>query len=88
MAQLTSRVHHNVAGVALANKLARMAWAVLAKGKSIDLLCWSVALQLDWPADDARLRLGLEIASAISTSTAQRLLQMMISCQVRWRTMR
>ena len=33
LAQLTSRVHHNVAGVALANKLARMAWAVLAKGE-------------------------------------------------------
>jgi transposase len=28
--QLTSRTHHNVAGVALANKLARIAWAVLA----------------------------------------------------------
>jgi transposase len=33
LAQLTSRVHHNVAGVALANKLARIAWAVLAKGE-------------------------------------------------------
>jgi transposase len=31
LAQLTSRTHYNVAGVALANKLARIAWAVLAK---------------------------------------------------------
>ncbi len=32
LTQLTSRTHYNVAGVALANKLARIAWAVLAKG--------------------------------------------------------
>ena len=33
MNQLESRVHRNVAVVALANKLARIAWAVLAKEK-------------------------------------------------------
>ena len=33
LAQLASRAHHSVVGVALANKLARMAWAVLAKGE-------------------------------------------------------
>ena len=33
-------------------------------------------LQRDWPADDAWLRPGLEIAFAIPTSTDQRLLRM------------
>ena len=34
LGKLTSRAHHNVAVVALANKLARVAWAVLAKGEA------------------------------------------------------
>ena len=33
LAQLTTRTHRNVAAVALANKRARMAWAVLAKNE-------------------------------------------------------
>jgi transposase len=33
LAQLTSRTHRNVAAVALANKLARITWAVLAKNE-------------------------------------------------------
>jgi transposase len=33
LAELSARTHYNVVGVALANKLARMAWAVLAKGE-------------------------------------------------------
>ena len=32
MTQVEARTHQNVAIVALANKLARIAWAVLAKG--------------------------------------------------------
>jgi hypothetical protein len=31
-------LHHNVLAIALANKLARIAWAVLAKGRAFELM--------------------------------------------------
>jgi transposase len=31
------RLHHNVLAIALANKLARIAWAVLAKGRDYEM---------------------------------------------------
>ena len=40
---LMSRTHRNVAVVALANKLARIAWAVLQRGKPFDAKAVSVA---------------------------------------------
>ena len=45
MSQLEARMHRNVAIVAVANKLARMAWAVLVKGES-DPLLHSEAVEL------------------------------------------
>jgi len=66
-----------------------MAWAVLAKNEHYRPPMLVGALPQDWPADDAWLRPGLEIAFAIPTSTDQRLLtELMIFCQVCWRTMR
>lgn len=40
------RLHHNVLAIALANKLARIAWTVLAKGRAFELT----------RTDDARVR--------------------------------
>lgn len=37
----TKRLHHNVLAIALANKLARIAWAVLAKGKDFEVRTFS-----------------------------------------------
>jgi len=31
------RLHHNVLAIALANKLARIAWAVLTKGRDFEM---------------------------------------------------
>jgi transposase len=31
------RLHHNVLAIALANKLARIAWSVLARGRSFEV---------------------------------------------------
>jgi transposase len=44
MDQLARRVHRNVATVAVANKLARMAWAVLAKAEPYH---WPAAFDTD-----------------------------------------
>ena len=71
MVQLTIRTQSNVAAVALANRLARMDWAVLTKNGPVGPQCWSAQLQNAWPAEDAWLRPGLEIAFAIPTSTDQ-----------------
>jgi transposase len=65
LAQLSARGNYNVAGVALANKLARIAWAVLAKGEVYRPPYWPVTFQPVWPADDAWRKPGLEIAYAI-----------------------
>jgi transposase len=43
--ELMSRTHRNVAVVALANKLARIAWAVLQRGKPFDARAVSVAAE-------------------------------------------
>src|SRR5712691_12687232 len=75
LAQLTTRTHRNVATVALANKLARMAWPCSPRMNPIGHRCWLMRRQRNWPADDAWLRPGLEIAFAIPTSTDQRLLR-------------
>ncbi len=40
--KLSSHTHYNVIGVALANKLARVAWAVLARGEAYHPSCGSV----------------------------------------------
>jgi transposase len=39
------RLHHNVLAIALANKLARIAWSVLARGRSFEASKLSEAAQ-------------------------------------------
>ena len=46
LTQLTSRTHYNVAGVALANKLARIAWAVPGDGRSLSAILQSGGFNL------------------------------------------
>jgi hypothetical protein len=53
LVQLTARTYDKVAIVALANKLARMAWAVLAKMRLIGHRYCLLLPQFDWPAHDA-----------------------------------
>ena len=54
----SKRLHHNVLAIALANKLARIAWAVLAKGRDFE-----VTRTIDHNA-----RTGLRIASCSTSS--------------------
>jgi len=51
MTQLESHVHRNVAIVAVANKLARIAWAVLAKAETYH---WPPALSVT-PSDRSQV---------------------------------
>jgi transposase len=65
LAQLTARTHYNVAGVALANKLATWPGPCSPRAKFIGLRCWPTVLLPGWSANEAWLKPGLEIAYAI-----------------------
>ena len=70
LAKLTSRKRIQVAAVAMANKMARMVWAVLSKGEAYrpPLLTTNSRSLKHWPAIDAWQKTpGLEIAFAIPT---------------------
>jgi hypothetical protein len=71
---LTRHAHHNVVAVALANKLARITWAVLTKEVTYRWPLTSVtARHPSWCAIDAWQRTpGLEIASRFPQSHTQR----------------
>ena len=77
LAQLTARTHHNIAIVALANKLARMAWAVLAKNEVYrpPLLSAGYCHHLTGLQMTPERTPGLEIAHAIPTSADHRRLR-------------
>ena len=76
-------------GVALANKLARMAWAVLTKNEPYrpPVLADSVA-DSDWPADDGCLATALEIATRFPHPQTSGYYGVDEFCQVCWRTTR
>ncbi len=72
LVNLTSRKRKQVATVALANKMARMAWAVLYKGEAYRPPTVPQVIAAGWPAHDAwHIAPGLEIADSIPTSATQ-----------------
>ena len=91
LASLVSRKRKQVATVAVANKMARMVWAVLCKGEAYRPHSYHKSTQLEWPAYDAwhkrqawkslqrfpHLQANDDDGSKFSDS-----------CQVCWRTMR
>jgi hypothetical protein len=78
LAQLTSRTHYNVAGVLW--QISWHAWhgQFSPTVTSIGLPYWTAVAQPVWTADDAWLKPGLEVASAIPESTVQRPLNFLI----------
>jgi hypothetical protein len=87
LAQLTARAHQNIAIVALANKLARMAWAVVAKNEDYQapLIAGIPSDRLDRPSDDAWNNRGLEIVARFPHPARPAATRFSISCQVCWR---
>ena len=56
------RLHHNVLAIALANKLARIAWSVLARGRAFE------ARKIDQAANQSDL---IHISTPTATETSQ-----------------
>ena len=88
LAQLTARTHQNIAIVALANKLARMAWAVLAKNEILQATATSGQYDLTGLQLTPGRTPGLEIASDSHIRRPATAAEFKSSCQVCWRRKR